>query len=76
KVRQAEDIRSMAERELREFLAEQRGLLGDMSDKSELGVDDLKDIFGITAQQEREELFDYIFEELSDSAPVEAIGNA
>ncbi|MEL6682719.1 MAG: dynamin family protein [Pseudomonadota bacterium] len=76
KVRQAEDIRDMAERELRDFLTEQRGLLGDMSDKSELGVDDLKDIFGITAQQEREELFDYIFEELSDSAPVEAIGSA
>ncbi len=76
KVRQAEDIRNMAERELREFLAEQRGLLGDMSDKSELSVDDLKDIFGITAQQEREEMFDYIFEELSDSEPAEAIGRA
>ncbi|MDX8352633.1 dynamin family protein [Cognatiyoonia sp. IB215182] len=75
KIRQAEDIRTMAERELSEFLAEQRGLLGDMSDKSELSVNDLKDIFGITAQQEREELFDYIFEELSDNAPVEAIGN-
>ena len=76
KVRQADDIRGMAEKELREFLAEQRGLLGDMSDRSELSVDDLKDVFGITAQQEREELFDYIFEELSDSAPVEAIGSA
>lgn len=76
KVRQADDIRGMAEKELREFLAEQRGLLGDMSDRSELSVDDLKDVFGITAQQEREELFDYIFEELSDSAPVEAIGTA
>ncbi|MDX8346534.1 dynamin family protein [Cognatiyoonia sp. IB215446] len=75
KIRQADDIRTMAERELSEFLAEQRGLLGDMSDKSELSVNDLKDIFGITAQQEREELFDYIFEELSDNAPVEAIGN-
>ncbi|MFG5381648.1 dynamin family protein [Yoonia sp. R2-816] len=69
KVRQAEDIRQMAERELREFLAEQRALLTDISDKSNIGVDDLKDIFGITAQQEREELFEFIFEELSDGAP-------
>ncbi len=72
KVRQAEDIRQMAERELREFLAEQRALLTDISDKSNIGVDDLKDIFGITAQQEREELFEFIFEELSDGAPAEA----
>ncbi|WP_373636894.1 dynamin family protein [Yoonia sp. BS5-3] len=76
KVRQSEDIRAMAERELRDFLSEQRGLLTDVSDKSALGVDDLKDIFGITAQQEREDLFDYIFEELSDAAPAEAEGTA
>lgn len=74
KVRQADDIRNMAERELRDFLAEQRGLLTDISDKSELNVDDLKKIFGITAQQEREELFDFIFEELSAGAPAEAEG--
>ncbi len=76
KVRQSDDIRAMAEQELRDFLAEQRGLLSDISDKSELGVSDLKDIFGITAQQEREELFDYIFEELSDGGPAEAEGTA
>lgn len=74
KVRQAEDIRAKAEQELRIFLAEQRGLLSDISDKSELGVGDLKDIFGITAQQEREELFDFIFEELSDRSREEAEG--
>lgn len=74
KVRQADDIREMAARELREFLAEQRGFLTDISDKSNLGVDDLEEIFGITAQQEREELFEFIFEELSDGAPVEAEG--
>ncbi|MFQ1701036.1 dynamin family protein [Loktanella agnita] len=72
KVRQAEDIRGMAERELRDFLAEQRGFLTDISEKSSVNVDDLEDIFGITAQQEREELFDYIFEELSDNVPAEA----
>ena len=68
KVRQAADIRAMAERELRDFLAEQRGFLIDISEKSNIGVADLENIFGITAQQEREELFDFIFEELSDGS--------
>ncbi|PUB17559.1 dynamin family protein [Yoonia sediminilitoris] len=72
KIRQAEGIRKMAEAELREFLAEQRSTLSDISAKSTLGASDLKDIFGITAQQEREELFDYIYDELSDGAPEKA----
>ncbi|MEM8537922.1 MAG: dynamin family protein [Pseudomonadota bacterium] len=69
KLRQADDIRQRAVTELREFLAEQRAMLTDISGKSEIAVDDLEDIFGITAQQERDELFDYIFEELSDDGP-------
>ena len=76
KVRQADEIRKLAEVELRNFLEEQRGFLTDLSEKSNLNKDDLKEIFGITAQQEREELFDYIFEELSDSAPAVAEGKA
>jgi len=64
----------MAERDLKDFLNEQRGLLIDISEKSQVGVDDLKDIFGITAQQEREELFDFIFAELSDVASDDAEG--
>ena len=76
KVRQAEDIRTMAERELREFLAEQHGFLMDISEKSHVGVGDLEDIFGITAQQEREELFDYILDELSGSGADEVEGAA
>ena len=70
KQRQAEDIRNMAERELRDFLAEQRGMLTDIATKSELDIGDLEDIFGIKAQKEREEMFEYIFEELSDDGPV------
>ncbi len=65
KERQAADIRQSIEAELREFLAEQRAILTDISNKSELDIADLEDIFGIKAQQEREELFEYIFEELS-----------
>ena len=74
KVRQADDIRAKAKAELKEFHAEQRAILEDISSKSEIAIDDLEDIFGITAQQERDELFDYIFEELSDSKPVLAVG--
>lgn len=76
KVRQSDDIRAKAELELREFLSEQRAILTDIGNKSEIAVDDLEDIFGITAQQEREELFDYIFEELSDNSPADAEGAA
>lgn len=74
KVRQADDIRAKAKAELREFHAEQRGILEDISSKSEIAIEDLEDIFGITAQQERDELFDCIFEELSESKPVLALG--
>ena len=37
-------------------------------------LDDLEDIFGITAQQERDELFEYIFEELTETEPMLAVG--
>ncbi len=74
KQRQATAIRDSAERDLRDFLAEQRGLLSDISSKSELGIEDLENVFGIQAQNEREELFEYIIEELRDDAI--AIGKA
>lgn len=67
-VRQANEIRAMAKHELEAFLAEQRASLTDISEKSNLDVDDLEDIFGIKAQKEREELFDLIHEELSVNA--------
>ena len=66
KLRQANEIRENAQRELQGFLNEQRALLTDISNKSELDIEDLEDVFGIKAQQEREELFEFIFEELRD----------
>ena len=75
KIRQASDIRGKAERELRDFLTEQRSILMDISSKTEIAMDDLENIFGITAQQERDELFEYIFEELSENEPVAIEGN-
>lgn len=65
KDRQAVEIRETAEQELREFIDEQRAILSDISTKSELDFADLEDIFGIKAQKEREELFEYIYEELT-----------
>jgi len=75
KIRQAGEIRAMAERELREFLDEQRGLLTDISEKSTVDIDDLKTIFGITAQQERAEMFAFILDELSAQTTRTAEGN-
>jgi len=66
KLHQANEIRENAQRELQGFLNEQRALLTDISNKSELDIEDLEDVFGIKAQQEREELFEFIFEELRD----------
>ena len=70
KQRQANEIRATAERELRDFLEEQRAILGDISSKSELDFSDLEDIFGIKAQKERDELFEYIVEELTHNTSV------
>jgi hypothetical protein len=65
KNRQLNEIRKSAVSDLADFLAEQRGILTDIAEKSQVGLDDLEGLFGITAQQEREELFDIIFEELA-----------
>ena len=65
KNRQLAEIRQTALGEMADFLAEQRGILTDIAEKSQVGLDDLEGLFGITAQQEREELFDIIFEELA-----------
>ena len=65
KNRQLAEIRQTALIEMADFLAEQRGILTDIAEKSQVGLDDLEGLFGITAQQEREELFDIIFEELA-----------
>ncbi len=65
KTRQLTEIRDQALGDMADFLAEQRGILTDIAEKSQVGVEDLEGLFGITAQKEREELFDIIFEELA-----------
>ena len=65
KNRQLAEIRETALGDMADFLAEQRGILIDIADKSQIGLEDLEGLFGITAQKEREELFDIIFEELA-----------
>lgn len=63
--RQAGDIRALAETTLRAFLAEQRATLTQMSARAQISTDELQDVFGITAQNERAALLDYIYEELA-----------
>ena len=65
KQRQMTEIRDKALGEMADFLAEQRNILIEIAEKSQIGLDDLEGLFGITAQNEREELFEIIFEELS-----------
>ncbi|MEP4196874.1 MAG: dynamin family protein [Aliishimia sp.] len=65
KIGHAEDIRRIATEHLEVFLAEQRGILGDVVQKSQISERELKGLFGITAQEERDALFEILFEELS-----------
>ena len=64
KVDQVNEIRALAHKTLNDFLAEQRSVLDDICAKSQISIEDLHGLFGVTSQEEREELFDIIFEEL------------
>ncbi|MGB3147868.1 MAG: hypothetical protein WBA91_08950, partial [Paracoccaceae bacterium] len=65
KVRQAGEIRHAAVARLEQFLAEQRGLLIDITLKAQLGLSDLNRLFGIESQQERADMLDLILHELT-----------
>ncbi len=75
KERQMNEIRNNAMRDMSDFLTEQRGILNDIVEKSQIGLEDLEGLFGITAQKEREELFDIIFEELAMDDEVASRGD-
>ena len=64
KVEQAADIRKLAEDTMRNFIEEQRHVLEDINDKSQVEIEDLHGLFGVDSQEEREELFQIIFDEL------------
>ncbi|MEL6586451.1 MAG: dynamin family protein [Pseudomonadota bacterium] len=64
KIAQAEDIRARARHTLEEFLTEQRDVLTDMSAKSQVSIEELNGLFGVTAQEEREQLFEMLMDEL------------
>jgi hypothetical protein len=65
KVGQANDVRRIALHELDQFMAEQSGILTGVSNKSQISEEELKGLFGITLQEERDELFDILFTELA-----------
>ncbi len=64
KVVQARELHERARARLDEFLSEQRCVLADISEKAQVSIEELNGLFGVTAQDEREQLFDLIFEEL------------
>ncbi|MEM6940260.1 MAG: dynamin family protein [Pseudomonadota bacterium] len=69
KVTQTSDIRRIALAELQDFLAEQRGILADVTQKSQISLGELQGLFGITAQEERDALFEILFEEFGSEEP-------
>ncbi len=64
KVGQITDVRALANEMLSAFLDEQINVLADICEKSQISIEDLHDLFGVTSQEEREELFEIIFDEL------------
>ncbi|MEL6931877.1 MAG: hypothetical protein AAFO17_02175 [Pseudomonadota bacterium] len=73
---QVQEIRQIALDEYDEFLGEQSGILTDVSHKSQISTKELKDLFGITQQEERESLFEILFEEFSLDGELEAEADA
>lgn len=79
KVAQTNQVREMAMALLEEFLVEQSMILGDICDKVQVSLEDLHKLFGVTRQEEREELFDIILGDLGveEGDPVdEVMGDA
>lgn len=64
KAAQTKEIRRRAIDRLDVFLREQREVLSDICVKAQVSLEDLHGLFGVTAQDEREMLFDMLFEEL------------
>ncbi len=64
KVDQIEDVRKLATDMLEGFLEDQINILRDIVTKSQISIEDLHELFGVTSQEEREDLFEIIFEEL------------
>ncbi|WP_424978565.1 dynamin family protein [Leisingera sp. S232] len=65
KEQQAAEIRQDARERLMAFFTEQRALLMDVAEKTRISVNDLNNLFGITAQQEQAELLDLLLKELA-----------
>ncbi|MEL7131151.1 MAG: dynamin family protein [Pseudomonadota bacterium] len=64
KIGQVAEIRALAHATLQELLSEQRSVLADICDKAQIALEDLHGLFGVTSQQEREDLFEMIYHEL------------
>jgi len=65
KGRQITDVRNLAEALMTDFLEEQSSLILDICDKSQVNIEDLHDLFGVTSQEQREQLFEVLMGELN-----------
>lgn len=60
----ATEIHRLVMETLENFISDQRVMLDDLRAKSEISLDELHDLFGVTTQQEREDMFNLLCEEL------------
>ncbi|MEM6309616.1 MAG: dynamin family protein [Pseudomonadota bacterium] len=60
----ATEIHRLVMETLEHFISDQRVMLDDLRAKSEISLDELHDLFGVTTQQEREDMFNLLCEEL------------
>lgn len=74
--RQVDEIRDLARSTLEDFLSEQRVILADICAKAQISLEELHGLFGVTAQEEREEIFDLIYDELNIEIPQKGLQDA
>ncbi|MGR3540364.1 MAG: dynamin family protein [Hasllibacter sp.] len=63
------EIRRMAEAHLRDFAADHKRTITALREKADIGVDELNELFGVSAARERDRLLDLVMEDLGLEDP-------
>ena len=71
KGRQIDDVREIAESTMLDFLEEQASLILDICDRSQVGIEDLHDLFGVSSQESRERMFELLLDDLNTNDSLE-----
>jgi AcrR family transcriptional regulator len=65
KGQQIDDVRKIAQETMINFLEEQASLIIDICDRSQVKLEDLHDLFGVTSQDSLEKMFEILLDELN-----------